>query len=89
MVCARIRSDIRADALRGVLAWPMERLHRTPVGDLMARIIGDVEVLNTGVREFTIETWDTLLLSSSSPVAMLLYDPGSTILALLPVPAAL
>src|SRR6266542_1062935 len=39
---ARIRANLRADALRGVLAWPMEGLHTTPVGDLMARIIGDV-----------------------------------------------
>src|SRR5215204_4716606 len=34
----RIRANVRADALRGVLAWPAERLHQTPVGDLMARI---------------------------------------------------
>ena len=53
---ARIRANLRADALRGVLDWPMERLHRTPVGDVMARIVGDVEVLGVGVREFTIET---------------------------------
>src|SRR5207253_2969729 len=74
---------------RGVLAWPMERLHHTPVGGLMARMIGDVEVLNVGVREFTIETWDTILFSLSLVVAMLVYDAGLTILALLPVPAAL
>src|SRR5215212_3153128 len=57
---ARIRANLRADALRGVLAWPMERLHSVPVGDLMARIVGDVEVLGVGIREFVIETWDTL-----------------------------
>ena len=53
---ARIQTNIRADALRGVMAWPMARLDSTPVGDMMARIIGDVEVLGVGVREFTIET---------------------------------
>src|SRR5437870_13390280 len=42
---ARIRANARADALRGVLAWPMATVRRTPVGDLLARIIGDVEVL--------------------------------------------
>jgi ATP-binding cassette subfamily B multidrug efflux pump len=89
VVRARIRSDIRADALRGVLAWPMERLHRTPVGDLMARIVGDVEVLNTGVGEFVIETWDTVLFSLSLVVAMLFYDAGLTVLVLVPVPFAL
>ncbi len=86
---ARIRANIRADAWRGVIAWPMARLDRTPAGDVMARIIGDVEVLGVGVREFTIETWDTLLFSLSLMVAMLVYDPTLTVLALLPVPMAM
>jgi ABC-type multidrug transport system fused ATPase/permease subunit len=86
---ARIQANIRADALRGVIAWPMARLDSTPVGDVMARIIGDVEVLGVGVREFTIETWDTILFSLSLMVAMLVFDPYLTVLALLPVPLAM
>jgi ABC-type multidrug transport system fused ATPase/permease subunit len=86
---ARIRANIRADAWRGVIAWPMARLDRTPAGDIMARIIGDVEVLGVGLREFSIETWDTLLFSLSLIVAMLIYDPTLTLLALLPVPMAM
>jgi ABC-type multidrug transport system fused ATPase/permease subunit len=86
---ARIRANIRADAWRGVVAWPMARLDRTPAGDVMARIIGDVEVLGVGVREFTIETWDTMLFSLSLMVAMLVLDPPLTVLALLPVPIAM
>src|SRR5262247_1832972 len=86
---ARIRANIRADAWRGVVAWPMAQLDRTPAGDIMARIIGDVEVLGVGVREFSIETWDTLLFSLSLIVAMLVYDPILTVLALLPVPVAM
>src|SRR5919198_1348787 len=86
---ARILANIRADAWRGVMAWPMARLDRTPAGDVMARIIGDVEVLGVGVREFTIETWDTVLFSLSLVVAMLVYDPPLTMLALLPVPMAM
>jgi ATP-binding cassette, subfamily B, multidrug efflux pump len=85
----RIRSNIRADVFRGVVAWPMARLHRTPIGDLMARTIGDVEVLGVGVREFTIEIWDTVLFCISIVVAMLFFDPLLTVLALLPVPVAL
>jgi ABC-type multidrug transport system fused ATPase/permease subunit len=84
----RIRANVRADAFRGVLAWPMDRLHRTPVGDLMARIVGDVEVLGVGVREFTIEMWDTVLFSLSFVVVMFIYDPGLAALALLTVPFA-
>ncbi|HSX77149.1 MAG TPA: ABC transporter ATP-binding protein [Candidatus Saccharimonadia bacterium] len=86
---ARIRANIRADAWRGVIAWPMARLDSTPTGDVMARIIGDVEVLGVGVREFTIETWDTILFSLSLMVAMLVYDLHLTVLALLPVPVAM
>lgn len=86
---ARIRANIRGDALRGVLAWPIARLDRTPPGEVMARIIGDVEVLGVGLREFTIETWDTVLFSLSLIGAMLYFDPSLTVLALLPVPAAM
>lgn len=85
----RIRANVRADALRGVLGWPMERLHTVPIGDVMARIVGDVETLGVGVREVTIEMWDTVLFSISLIVAMLVYDPGLTALALLPVPLAM
>jgi len=67
----------------------MERLKSTPSRELMARIIGDVEVMGVGVREFTIETWDTILLSLSLMVTILVFDPDLTILALLPVPAAM
>src|SRR5437870_11066123 len=86
---ARIRANVRADAFRGVLGWPMADLQKTPIGDVMARIVGDVEVLGVGVREFTIETWDTLLFSLSLMVAMLVFDLRLTILALLPVPVAM
>ncbi len=86
---ARIRANVRADAFRGVLAWPMADVQRSPVGDLMARIVGDVEVLGVGVREFTIEIWDTVLFSLSFVVAMLVFDPGLTLLALLPAPLAM
>ena len=48
---ARIRANVRADAFRGLLAWPMADLQRTPAGDLMARIVGDVEVGRASCRE--------------------------------------
>jgi ATP-binding cassette, subfamily B, multidrug efflux pump len=86
---ARIRTNIRAHAVRGILATPLVDLRHTPIGDLMARIIGDVEVLGVGVREFVIETWDTVLFSISLIVAMLFYDAALTALVLLPVPLAL
>jgi ABC-type multidrug transport system fused ATPase/permease subunit len=86
---ARIRANLRADAFRGVLEWPMTELQRTPIGELMSRIVGDVEVLGVGVREFTIEIWDTLLFSASFIAAMLMVDARLTLLALSPVPLAM
>ncbi len=82
----RIVASVRADALRGVLAWPLEEMHQIPIGDLMSRIIGDVEVMGSGVRELTTETWDTLLFSLALIVGMLAYNPRLTLLTLLPVP---
>lgn len=86
---ARIRANLRADAVRGILARPPGELHRVPIGDLMARVVGDVEVLGVGVREFVIETWDTVLFSFSFVVAMLLLDARLALLALAPAPLAL
>ena len=86
---ARIRASIRVDALRGILDWPMERLHRTAVGTLMAKINGDVEMLGVALKEFITEMWDTVLFSVSLVVAMFAYDPHVSSLALLPVPVAM
>jgi ATP-binding cassette, subfamily B, multidrug efflux pump len=85
----RIRANLRADALRGALGKPIADLHRTSIGDQLARIVGDVEVLGVGVREFTIETWDTVLFSCSFVVALFIIDFELTLLALAPVPVAM
>jgi ATP-binding cassette subfamily B multidrug efflux pump len=86
---ARILANIRADALRGVMAWPMARVHATSTGELMARIVGDVEVLGTGIREFITESLDTVLFSISMVVVMWFYDPTLSLLALAPAPVAM
>jgi ATP-binding cassette subfamily B multidrug efflux pump len=85
----RIIASVRADALRGVLNWPMEQLHQVPVGDLMARTIGDVDVMGRGIAELTTETWDTVLFSISLIAGMLVIAPRLTLLTLLPVPLGL
>jgi ATP-binding cassette, subfamily B, multidrug efflux pump len=86
---ARIRANLRADALRGTLSRPLADLHKSSIGDQMARIVGDVEVLGVGVREFTIETWDTVLFSLSFLVAMFVIDARLSLVALAPVPIAM
>lgn len=85
----RMRANLRADALRGALSRPLADLHKTSIGEQMARITGDVDVLGVGLREFTIETWDTVLFSLSFVVAMLAIDAPLTLMALAPVPLAM
>ena len=85
----RVQANIRSDALRGVLGWPMDRLAAMSVGGVMARVIGDVQVLGVGLGEVMVETWDTLLFSVSLIVTMFLYAPTLAALSLAPVPVAL
>ena len=85
----RLRANMRADLLRGVLEWPMARIHQTAIGEVMARIVGDVETLGLGVRRFVIELWDTLLFTISFVVAMLWYDAGLTVIVLSTTPLAM
>ncbi len=82
----RMLADIRADAFCGVLGWPMATLSQTPIGDIMARVIGDVQTMGRGVAELTTETWDTVLFSVSLILGMLAYDWRLTLLVLFPVP---
>jgi len=86
---ARIRADLRAGAVRGVLSWPMARVHATPVGELIARIVGDVEVVGVGVREATIEAWDTVLLCATLAVTLVAKNPKLSMMALAPVVPAM
>ena len=86
---ARLMANLRVDALKGILAWPLAKLSRTPVGDFMARIIGDVEVLGRGTGELTREAWDTLWFSGALVAAMLVYDVPMALLGLAPVPVAM
>ena len=86
---SRICADLRSDALVGVLTRPGGLPPTMSVGDAMARIVADIEVVRLAVGEVVVETWDTLLFSLSLVVAMLLYDPTMGVAAVAPVPIAL
>lgn len=86
---AAMKANIRADAFRGVMAWSTATSRQTPTGDVLARVVGDVEVLGDGFGEIVFETWDTVLQTVTLAVAMLLYDWRIAALALSPVPVAL
>ncbi len=84
----RTLANIRANALRGILSWSMETLHREPVGGIMARIIGDARVFITGFNEATTELLDTWLFSISLFTAMMLIDLRLALMAMALVPIA-
>ncbi len=86
---ARIRANLRADVLRGLLALPAAQLAAMPVGEGMARVMGDVDALYASLREMITETFDTLLFLLTLLIAMLVIDPSMTAVALLPVPFAM
>ncbi len=85
----RTIANVRSDALRGVLSWPMEWLHRESVGDIMSRIMSDSQVFGRGFNESTTELFDTWLFSFSLVAAMISYDATLTLLVMIPVPLAL
>ena len=84
----RTMANMRANALRGVLSWPMETLHREPVGGIMARIIGDTQVFIVGFNEATTELLDTWLFSFSLLTAMMIIDVRLALMAMALVPIA-
>ena len=84
----RTVANMRANVLRGVLSRPMERMHNEPVGDIMARMIGDTQVFMIGFNESTTELLDTWLFSISLFVAMMIYDIRLALMAMALVPVA-
>ena len=84
----RTVANMRANALRGVLSWSMEALHSEPVGDIMARIVGDTRVFMTAFNEATTELLDTWLFSISLFTAMMFYDVRLALMAMALVPLA-
>jgi hypothetical protein len=81
--------NLRADALRGTLSRPLADLHKTSIGEQMARIVGDVECARCRVREFTIETWDYRPLLAFVRGCDVVIDAQLTLQALAPVPLAM
>ena len=85
----RMKCDIRAGLLTSAFGRPMRELDREKVGDMMSRMIGDVEQVGQSVQITVTEVWDTFLLMISYLVACMLYSPGITLLAAIPVPLTL
>ncbi len=64
-------------------------LERENVGDLMTRVLADVDLCVEGMRKFTTEVFDTGVLMASYLVAMLYYDVKITLLGAIFIPVAM
>jgi ATP-binding cassette subfamily B multidrug efflux pump len=65
-----------------------ELIHEN-IGDLMTRVLGDVDLCVEGMRKFTTEIFDTGVLMASYLAAMLYYDIKITLLGVLFIPVAM
>ncbi len=78
--------DLRSDLLRTTLGWKPARHERERIGDLLSRCIGDIQVVSDTLMTTVTEVFDTGLMMLSNFVALLIYLPGLTLLAAIPVP---
>ena len=84
-----MKCDIRAGLLSSLFKTPMTGLSGEKVGDMMSRMIGDVEQVGGSVQTTITEIWDTVLLMISYFVACMFYSPKITLLASIPIPVVI
>ncbi len=85
----RINQRMRTLSYHHVVGEPFLVLNQENVGDLMTRIIGDVDITTEGIRKVTTETFDTGVLMVSYFVTLLIYDVRLTLLASIFIPVAM
>jgi len=86
MIANLMSCDIRAGLLSSLFKMPVAELTHEKVGDMMSRMIGDVEQVGESVRTTITEIWDTILLMLSYFIACMAYSPKITLLASIPIP---
>ncbi len=89
VVVNRMKCDIRAGLLCAFFRMPLAALNGEKVGDMMSRMIGDVEQVGKSVQTTITEIWDTVLLMLSYFTACMTYNPKITLLASIPIPFAI
>ncbi|MDP2873625.1 MAG: ABC transporter ATP-binding protein [Bacillota bacterium] len=82
----RIGTDLQADLLGATMEWPMARLDRERVGDLMSRAVGDAQVVADTVMTTVTELYDTAVLMLAYFAVLFWYFPGLTAVCSVPVP---
>lgn len=82
----RIKRHLREAALASVMRRPMARLHTLRTGDLMSRMVGDMDVMSQGVRGPFTEMFDTAVMMAVAFGVLVYYNLRLTLLVAIPVP---
>ena len=80
-----MRCDIRAGLISSLFKMRMKDLSKEKVGDMMSRMIGDVEQASASVQTTITEMWDTILLILSYFTVCMFYSRHITLLGIIPV----
>ena len=82
----RANQTMRNIAYHNILRQPLSRLESSQIGDVMTKIVGDVDITVEGMRKVTTEIFDTGILLITYVVTLLIYDVPLTLMAIIFVP---
>lgn len=85
----RTAASMRFFAYRNLIGGDIRRLKAENTGELLSRVIGDVDICTEGMRKFTTEVFDTGVLMISYFIVMLGYDVKLTLASCVFVPLAM
>jgi len=85
----KMSCDIRAGLLDTLFSLSLDTLSSEKTGDIMSRMVGDVDAVGASVQTTVTELWDTILLMLSYFVACMVYNSRLTLIASIPIPFAL
>jgi len=82
-------STMRFMIYNNIMSKSTSELDNENTGNLMTRVISDVDLCVEGMRKFTTEVFDTGVLMISYLISMLFYDVKITMLSIIFVPVAM
>ncbi len=85
----RTLASMRSHIFNSVLSQPYTSFLNTDPGQLMSRIVGDVDACVEGMRKFTTEVFDTGVLMVAYVVTMVSFDLTVGVLSIMFIPVAM
>lgn len=82
-------ATMRLMIYNNIMHKDIEELDNENMGNLMTRVISDVDICVEGMRKFTTEVFDTGVIMASYLVSMFIYDVKITLLSTIFIPIAM